>query len=109
MFHQQGSAAGSRLQGSYLLVQQFAFGTACLPGSQGVVYLAACIQQCLLEGKGSLLLLGTGYAVLRNDLPRAKSGCVSEPTAEATNLPGFTIIEPAELVQPALPPNVMEG
>ena len=29
--------------------------------------------------------------------------------AEATNLPGFTIIEPAELVQPALPLSVMEG
>ena len=43
-----------------------------LPGSQGIVHLAACIQQCLLEGKGSLLLLGTGYAVLCNDLPAGK-------------------------------------
>ena len=72
MFHQQGSAAGSRLQGSHLLVQQFTLGTACLPGGQGVVYLAACIQQCLLEGKGGLFLPGTGYAVLRNDLPAGK-------------------------------------
>ena len=41
--------------------------------------------------------------------PLLKSGCVSEPTADARNLPGLIIIAPAEFVHPALPLKVMEG
>ena len=41
--------------------------------------------------------------------PLLKSGCVSEPTADARNLPGLRIIDPMEFVHPALPLNVMEG
>ena len=41
--------------------------------------------------------------------PRLNKGWVREATAVARNLPGLTIMAPAELVHPALPLSVIEG
>ena len=103
MLHQQRSASQSRLQGSDLFIQQDSFSLTGLIGNQSIIHLTTGIEQRLLKARAASSCCARAMRYCAITCPLLKSGCVSEPTADARNLPGLIIIAPAEFVHPALP------
>ena len=109
VLHQLLRAADSLVQGVELFRVDDKAAAGGLPLREGIVHLVACPEQALAEGEQGLFLACLGDTQVGMFCPRWKRGCVSEPRALSSQLPGLMMAEPLLFVHPAEPLSVMRG